>query len=92
MAPYGVAPYYFIYGHYYVAQAIELLPDGDQRTSYRERFRKTMAKVRDKDGGWNGRVFTRSRNYGTAMGMMAISMKDLPQPATWPPLRGKSKR
>ncbi len=83
--PYGVAPYYFMYGHYYVAQAIELLADEAERERQRDRFHRIMTDVQEEDGGWNDRVFPRSRNYGTAMGMMAIMMKDLPRPHVWPP-------
>ena len=39
--PYGVAPYYFIYGHYYVAQAIELLRHDHRRDLGRERRPRT---------------------------------------------------
>ncbi len=82
--PFGVAPYYFIYAHYYVAQAIELIDDAELRGKQRERFLAIMAKVREPNGGWNDRVFPRSRNYGTAMGMMAVMMKDLPRPIASP--------
>lgn len=87
--PYGVAPYYFVYGHYYVAQAIERIDDAALRSESRERFLAILAGVQEDEGGWNDRVFPRSRNFGTAMGMMAATMKDLPAPATWPTLLKK---
>ncbi len=38
IAPYGVAPYYFYYAHYYAGQAIEQLPKAE-REEYRRRLR-----------------------------------------------------
>lgn len=81
--PFGVAPYYVIYGHYYVAQAIEQLTDNSLKQGYRARLNRTLSVIREKDGGWNDRVFERSKNYGTAMAVMALQMKDLPRPAVW---------
>lgn len=81
--PYGVAPYYFIYGHYYVAQAIEMIPNEKERTSYRERLNRTLSFVRDEDGSWNGRVFERSKAYGTAMSIMALQMQKIPGIPAW---------
>jgi hypothetical protein len=69
--PYGVAPYYFYYAHYYVAVAIELLPE-PERAEYRRRVDELLFAVRLDDGGWNDRVFERSENYGTAMAIMAL--------------------
>ncbi len=82
MPPYGIAPYYFYYGHRYAAQAIELLPEA-QRPQQRQRLLETILRTRDDDGTWNDRVFPRSRNYGTAMIVMALLQDRLPLP---PPL------
>jgi hypothetical protein len=80
--PYGVAPYYFYYAHYYAAQAVEQLPE-QERAEYRRRLNELLFSVRLEDGSWNDRVFKRSRNYGTAMAVMAILMPDSPRPASW---------
>ncbi|HRP63935.1 MAG TPA: terpene cyclase/mutase family protein [Phycisphaerales bacterium] len=80
--PYGVAPYYFFFAHHYAAQAIELLPR-HERAEYRRRVNALLLKVREEGGGWNDRTFPRSRNYGTAMAMLALMMPDLPRPAGW---------
>lgn len=77
--PYGVAPYYFMYGHYFAAQAIELVEDKDFRDSRRSKLAATLAQVREADGGWNDRVFPRSEGFGTAMALLALRMKDLPK-------------
>lgn len=81
--PYGVAPYFFIYAHYYAAQAIEMLPDELGRDEYRVRLNRILASVQEESGGWNDRVFERSENYGTAMAIMALQMKDLPAIPHW---------
>lgn len=69
--PYGVAPYYFMYAHLYAAEAIARL-DGDDREKARAKLEQLLLDVREEDGGWNDRVFPRSRNYGTAMGILAV--------------------
>jgi hypothetical protein len=69
--PYGVAPYYFMFAHYYAAQAIEQLPAAE-RPEYRRRVNALLFSVREEDGSWNDRVFDRSASYGTAMAMMAM--------------------
>ena len=71
VAPYMIAPYYFYYGHYYTAQAIECLPE-KERAARREQLYKRLTQVREKSGGWNDRVFDRSENFGTAMVMLAL--------------------
>ncbi len=81
--PYGVAPYYFVYAHHYAAQAIELIEDEGFRKTAREKLRKILLAEREKDGGWNDRVFARSRNYGTAFGLMALQMARLPSIPSW---------
>lgn len=82
--PYGVAPYFFVYAHYYVAQAIEMLPDEMGKDEYRVRLNRILGAVREDSGGWNDRVFERSENYGTAMAIMALQMKDIPRVPPWP--------
>ena len=69
--PYFIAPYYFYYGHYYVAQAIQALPE-EERGDYRQRLIQILWKVREESGGWNDRVFERSENYGTAMVLLSL--------------------
>ena len=80
--PYMIAPYYFFFAHYYAAQAIELLPM-KLRAAYRQRLYKLLWKVRELDGGWNDRVFERSKNYSTAMTVLAILQPGLDKPPAW---------
>ncbi len=77
--PYGIAPYYFYYGHRYAAQAIEMLPK-DRRPEQREKMLEKILRTRDEDGTWNDRVFPRSRNFGTNMVMLALLGDKAPMP------------
>ncbi|MBL9077648.1 MAG: hypothetical protein JNL08_09100 [Planctomycetes bacterium] len=81
--PYGIAPYYFLFGHLYAAQAIEQLADPGKKDDYRARLAAVLAKSREADGGWNDRQFARSAGYGTALAMLTLHMPKLPKPAAW---------
>jgi hypothetical protein len=39
--------------------------------------------VRDTDGTWDDRVFPRTRNFGTAMTLMALQRPMFGEPARW---------
>ncbi len=80
--PFMIAPYYFHYGHRYVAMAIEQLPEKD-RPALRERLRATYWKTRELDGGWNDREFVRSESYGTAMAILGLSEPNRSTPSSW---------
>lgn len=82
VGPYGIAPYYFYFGHYHAAMAVELLPEQD-RAEYRRRVHELLLRNRLDDGTWNDRVFDRSANYGTAMAILALVMKDMDPHARW---------
>ncbi|MFN3244424.1 MAG: hypothetical protein ACE37K_23160 [Planctomycetota bacterium] len=81
--PYGIAPYYFMFGHMYTAQAIEQLADADRRAHYRTRMREYLARSIEQNGTWNDRQFGRSASYGTAMALLAMHMPHLPKPFAW---------
>lgn len=83
--PYGIAPYYFLFGHVYCAQAIEQLDDATQREALRAKMRAVLAKSREEDGTWNDRQFGRSGGYGTALALLTMHMPDLPKPEAWTP-------
>ena len=82
MGSYGIAPYYFMYGHTYAALAIESLPKND-RPALREKMRETLWKTRDDDGGWNDRIFPRTKSYSTAMAMLALLAPKLDPVPEW---------
>ncbi len=80
--PYAIAPYFFHYGHTYVAQAIEALPAAE-RAPLREQLYQLYWKTREADGGWNDREFPRSEGFGTAMAILGMLMPNLPEPARY---------
>lgn len=83
--PYGIAPYYFMFGHLYCAQAIEQVEDKEQRNKFREQMRQILARSVDETGTWNDRQYGRSAGYGTAMALMTAHMPRLPKPHSWRP-------
>lgn len=72
LPPHGIAPYYFYYGHRYLAQAIRFLPE-ENRKKEMERFRQVLLKTKDEDQTWNDRVFEQSKAFGTAMAVLALA-------------------
>ncbi len=85
VAPYGVAPYYFMYAHGAVGEAIERLPPR-WRPAMRQALLERLRQVRSEEGTWNDRVFERSANYGTALALEALLAPLGQAPATWPAL------
>ncbi|MBK8914990.1 MAG: hypothetical protein IPM64_10390 [Phycisphaerales bacterium] len=85
--PYGVAPYYFYFGHRYAAQAIQMLPP-ERREAERARLLEVYLRTRDEDGTWNDRVFPRSRNFGTAMIVMGLLGERMPLPPSLESIKG----
>lgn len=79
LAPHGIAPYYFYYGHRYAAQAIRMLPDGKQNSEF-NKFETVLMKTKDDDNTWNDRVFERSKAFGTAMSVLALSRETVHLP------------
>ena len=80
--PYGVAPYYFQFAHWYAAQAAELL-EGARREECRQKVAALTWATRSGEGTWNDRVFPRSAAFGTATAMLALEAPRLPAPARW---------
>jgi len=83
--PYGIAPYYFMFGHAYCAQGIEQLPSAEKREQLRAKLRMVLARSREEDGSWNDRQFGRSGGYGTAFALLTLHMPNLPKPVPWAP-------
>ena len=76
--PYNVAPYYFYYGHRYLAQSIQFLPESE-RDAATQKFAKVLLKTKDPDDTWNDRIFDRSKAYGTAMSILSLA-NEVPTP------------
>jgi len=75
LPPYSIAPYYFFFGHTYVAMAIEYLPEKD-RPALRKSLREVIWRTRESNGGWNDRIFPRTESYSTAMVILALLAPD----------------
>lgn len=82
--PYQIAPYYFFYAHGYAGLAIEFLPEAE-RDDFRKQLLARLFQVQEPSGGWNDRIFPRSENYGTAMGLIALLAPQLQRPTGWTP-------
>jgi len=67
---YGVAPYYFFFGHYYAAKVLEYLPESKRRKAARA-LQKDILKIREKDGTWID-DYQNGKNYGTAMALLIL--------------------
>lgn len=80
--PYGVAPYYFFFGHTYAAYAVEHLPK-KERKKYRKAMRGLLWRTIEKHGGWNDRIFPRTESYSTAMAILSLIAPDLPEAKSW---------
>lgn len=89
--PYGVAPYYFQFAHWYAAQAAELL-DGERRDECRRRVAALTWATRAPDGTWNDRVFPRSAAFGTATSLMALRAGAAGPSASWAGASGPGSR
>ena len=81
VAPYGVAPYYFFFGHTYAALAAEYLPE-DERPAYRAKMRGLLWRTLE-GSGWNDRIFPRTQSYSTAMAVLALHAENLPAVPAW---------
>ncbi len=80
--PFGIAPYYFFFGHTSAALAVEHLPK-EERAPYRLRMRELLSRTLEEHGGWNDRVFPRTESYSTAMSVLALLAPELPRVAAW---------
>ena len=70
--PWGIAPYYFYYAHYYAAQVYELLPP-EERGSFAPFIQAGILKARQKDGAmWDFWIASNSKPYGTAFGTLGL--------------------
>ena len=79
---YGIAPYYFFFGHTYAALAIEELPEAE-RAAQRAELARLIWKTRDGDGSWNDRIFPRTSSYSTAMVVLALQAPTRKPNAAW---------
>jgi hypothetical protein len=70
---YAVAAYFHLFGHYYAAEAIELLPF-DQRANYARALEGKLLEIQEADGAfWDFHISTYTRAYGTAFAVMSLA-------------------
>jgi hypothetical protein len=68
--PFDNAPYYFMFGHYYLAKALSEL-DKDFRKESGRKLEDIFMKIREEDGSWiDGRIT--GKDYGIAMGLLIL--------------------
>lgn len=69
---YKVAAYFFLFGHYYASEAIELLPP-DQRAPFAKQLEQKLMEIQEPDGSsWDFHISEYTRSYGTAFAIMAL--------------------
>jgi hypothetical protein len=67
-----VAGYFYYFGHYYAAYAIELLPPGD-RAEYQSHLAKIIIDLQEANGcWWDYPMYGYHRPYGTAFALMTL--------------------
>ncbi len=81
---YAVAAYFHLFGHYYAARAIELLPP-EARPDYARRLAEKLLEIQEDDGAfWDFHISEYTRAYGTAFALMALQRTLPPEPAEKP--------
>ena len=69
---YAVAAYFFLFGHYYASEAIELLPT-DQRAPFAKQLQQKLLEIQEVDGAfWDFHISEYTRAYGTAFAVLAL--------------------
>jgi hypothetical protein len=70
---YGVAPYYYYFGHYYAARNVEALP-AEIRPGYAKQLADVMVAGQYDDGSfWDYPLYGYSKAYGTGYGVIILS-------------------
>ena len=79
-AYYANAAYFYLFGHYYAAHAIELLPT-DRRLKWARQLREPVMKTQQADGSmWDFWIAGSTKAYGTAFGVMTLARTLEPDP------------
>jgi len=69
---FGVAGYFFYYGHYYAALCIEQLPP-QRRRPYYDHLARVLLCLQEKDGSWwDFPLYDYHQQYGTALALMSL--------------------
>jgi len=71
-ASFGIAGYFFYYGHFYAAMCVEELPPEDQRY-FQEYLAHFILPLQEKDGSWwDYMLYDYHQQYGTAMAICTL--------------------
>lgn len=71
-ADFGVAGYFYYYGHYYAAQCVEQLPRAEQRF-YQDHLANLIVPKQEKDGSWWDYIlYDYHQQYGTGMAVSTL--------------------
>jgi hypothetical protein len=69
---FGVAGYFYYYGHYYAALCIEELPE-DERSFFFDHLARILMPLQEKDGSWwDYPLYDYHQAWGTAMAVSAL--------------------
>jgi hypothetical protein len=69
---FGVAGYFYYYGHWYAAQCIEQLPESE-RPYYQDHLAHILLPLQEHDGSWwDYPFYNYHQQYGTAMAVMSL--------------------
>ncbi len=69
---YANAAYFYLFGHYYAAHAIESLPE-ERRGKWARQLREPILKTQQADGSmWDFWIAGTTKAYGTAFGVMSL--------------------
>lgn len=78
-AYYANAAYFYLFGHYYAAKVLDVLPKA-ARARFVERLQHEILKCQQKDGSiWDFWIASNTKAFGTAFGVMALA-RTLPEP------------
>ena len=71
-APFGVAGYFYYYGHFYAGLTLELLPEAD-RPYFQDHLAHVLLPLQEKDGSWwDFPFYNYHQQYGTAMALVSL--------------------
>ena len=72
-ADFGVAGYFYYYGHYYAGMCMEQLPP-EKRPLYQDHLAKILLPLQEKDGSWWDYIlYDYHQQYGTAMAVSTLA-------------------
>lgn len=70
---FGVAGYFYYYGHWYAAQCIEQLPES-KRPYFQDHLAHIILPLQERDGSWwDYPFYNYHQQYGTAMAVMTLA-------------------